>query len=224
MEIKYTTDRSTQILISLLKEHGIKKVIASPGTTNAIFVTSIQNDSYFEIFSCVDERSAAYMACGMSYTTGEPVVITCTEATASRNYLPGLTEAYYRKLPILAITGLHSPYNVGNLYTQAIDRTQTPKDTVKYSTEIGQCRDSNDEWHVNLEINKAILELTRNGGGPVHINMQVANRWDFYVDKLPKTRVIKRVSDRHNYPDLPLGKISIVIGCHKPFTFREIKA
>ncbi|MCS3133314.1 hypothetical protein NXW30_12495 [Phocaeicola vulgatus] len=40
------------------------------------------------MYSCVDERSAAYMACGIAAESGEPIVVTCTEATASRNYLP----------------------------------------------------------------------------------------------------------------------------------------
>ena len=40
----YTVERNVQILISLLKQYGIKKVIASPGTTNMTFVGSIQQD------------------------------------------------------------------------------------------------------------------------------------------------------------------------------------
>ena len=102
----YTSERNVQIVIALLKAHGIKRVIASPGTTNMTFIGSIQNDSWFEIYSSVDERSAAYLACGLAAETGEPVVISCTGATASRNYMPGLTEAYYRKLPVLAITSI----------------------------------------------------------------------------------------------------------------------
>ena len=59
----YTSERNVQILISLLKQYGIKKVVASPGSTNVTFVGSIQQDPYFEIYSSVDERSAAYIAC-----------------------------------------------------------------------------------------------------------------------------------------------------------------
>ncbi len=92
----YTSEINKQILISLLKAHNIHKVIASPGATNITFIGSIQTDPWFEIYSSVDERSAAYMACGMAAESGEPVVLTCTGATASRNYIPGLTEAYYR--------------------------------------------------------------------------------------------------------------------------------
>ena len=54
---------------------------------------------------CAAVSSAAYMACGMAEESGEPVVLTCTGATAARNYMPGLTEAFYRKLPLLVVTG-----------------------------------------------------------------------------------------------------------------------
>ena len=99
METKYySAERNVQILVSLLKQHGIKKIIASPGTTNMPFVASVQYDKWFDVISCVDERSAAYMACGLAAESGEPVVITCTGATASRDYFPAITEAHYRCL------------------------------------------------------------------------------------------------------------------------------
>ena len=104
MEFYYSEEKNVQIIIALLKANKIKKVIASPGTTNVCLVESMRYDGDFEMYSSVDERSAAYMACGMAAESGEPVVLTCTGATASRNYMPGLTEAYYRKLPIIAIT------------------------------------------------------------------------------------------------------------------------
>lgn len=113
MQNRYTDERNVQILVSLLKQHGIKRVIASPGTTNITFVECLQGDPFFEVFSSVDERSAAYMACGMAAETGEPVVLSCTGATASRNYLPGLTEAFYRKLPVLAVTSTQHPRRIG---------------------------------------------------------------------------------------------------------------
>lgn len=62
----YSSERNTQILVSLLKAHNVKRIIVSPGSTNINFVACIQNDPFFQIYSCVDERSAAYMACGMA--------------------------------------------------------------------------------------------------------------------------------------------------------------
>ena len=78
MNTHYTDEVNTQIVISLLKEHKIKKVIASPGTTNIRLVASMQQDDFFEMYSAADERSAAYIACGMAEESGEPVVLTCT--------------------------------------------------------------------------------------------------------------------------------------------------
>ena len=81
-------------MIALLKANNIRKIIASPGATNKRSSLRYSRDPYFEIYSSVDERSAAYMACGLAAESGEPVVLSCTGATASRNYLPGLTEAF----------------------------------------------------------------------------------------------------------------------------------
>ena len=104
MRILYTDNKNQQILIALLKAYNIHKVIASPGGTNPALLMSLQMDGSFEMYSCVDERSAAYMACGLAEESGEPVIICCTGATASRNYMSALTEAFYRKIPIIVIT------------------------------------------------------------------------------------------------------------------------
>ena len=104
MENYYTDEVNAQLVLAGLKKMGVKKVVASAGTTNIPILQSIQYDSYFEVYSSVDERSAAYLACGLSLESGEPGALSCTGATASRNYLSGLTEAFYKKLPIVAIT------------------------------------------------------------------------------------------------------------------------
>ena len=117
-----TDDKTTQYLIAMLKAYKINKIVASPGMQNAGFNLIVQDNSFFECHSVIDERSAAYVASGMAYETNEPVVITCTGATASRNYLSAMTEAYYRKLPIIAITFTHYG-NKFNLEPQYVDRS-----------------------------------------------------------------------------------------------------
>lgn len=121
MENYYTSEENILQLITLLKAHGVRKVVASPGTTNITFVGSIQNDPDFEVYSCVDERSACYMACGLSVESGEPVALSCTGATAARNYPSGLTEAYYRHIPIVAITSSQYFGKVGQMNAQFTD-------------------------------------------------------------------------------------------------------
>ena len=149
----YTNERNVQILIAVLKANGIRKVIVSPGTTNITFVGSIQQDPFFEIYSSVDERSAAYIACGMAAESGEAVVLSCTGATASRNYFSGLTEAFYRKLPILAVTSHQGTDRIGHLIAQNIDRRQLPNDIVKLSVDIPVVHDTRDEHYAEIEAN-----------------------------------------------------------------------
>lgn len=221
MEINYTIEKNAQIVIALLKKHGIRKVIASPGTTNMPFTGSIQNDPYFEVYSSVDERSAAYLACGLAAETGEPVVISCTGATASRNYLPGLTEAFYRKLPVLAITSTQNVARVGHLIAQVIDRSVMPKDAAKLSIQLPIIRDGDDFWECEVKVNQAILELNRHGGGPVHLNLPTTYNSDYTVKELPDVRLINRITVNDTLPKLPEGNIAIFVGSHKEWTENE---
>jgi 2-succinyl-5-enolpyruvyl-6-hydroxy-3-cyclohexene-1-carboxylate synthase len=214
----YTAERSQQIVISLLKQHGIHKVIASPGTTNITLVASMQQDPWFEMYSSADERSAAYMACGLAAESGEPVVLSCTGATASRNYVPGLTEAYYRKLPVLAITATQDETRVGHLAPQVIDRSQQQKDIVVLSEHIAACRDANDEWDAMIKTNRAILALKHHGGGPVHINLATAYNQDFSVKELPVAHKINRYTLEDELPVIKGGRVAIWASTHNPWT------
>ncbi|WP_346687343.1 thiamine pyrophosphate-binding protein [Megamonas hypermegale] len=215
MENLYTNEKHTQILIALLKAHGIKKVIASPGTTNITFIASIQHEPYFEIYSAADERSAAYIACGLSAESGEPVVLSCTGATASRNYVPGLTEAFYRKLPVLAITATQPVDRIGHNIAQVIDRRVQFNDLVKLSVQVSGVYNDDDKWACEIAINKAILELKHHGGGPVHINFTTTYSTIYDTKVLPKVNVIRRISYKDELPNIPEGKIGIFVGNHK---------
>jgi 2-succinyl-5-enolpyruvyl-6-hydroxy-3-cyclohexene-1-carboxylate synthase len=210
----YTDEKTAQIVLALLKKHGVRKVIASPGTTNMALVASMQSDSYFEMYSCVDERSAAYMACGLAAESGEPVVISCTGATASRNYLPGLTEAYYRKLPVLSITSMQGEGRPGHHIAQVIDRSVLPVDVSKLSVQLPVVKDDADQWDCEMKVNQAILELSRHGGGPVHINLPTTYSRTYDVRELPDVRVINRITTTSDFPELPTGKVAIFVGSH----------
>lgn len=210
----YSSERNVQILLALFKAHGIKKMVLSPGSANASFVASAQYDSEFELYSSVDERSAAYIACGLAEECGEPVVICCTGATASRNYMPGLTEAYYRKLPIVAVTATRPISWVGQNRDQLIDRSIVPNDIAVKSVHLPIVQNDDDAWECNLKINDALLELNRNGGGPVHINLTTAYSIDFSVKTLPQERVIQRYFADSKLPTVPVGNIIIFVGTH----------
>lgn len=219
----YNTEKNNQIVIALLKYHKIRKVIVSPGANNVSFVASIQNDPFFEIYSCIDERSAAYIACGMAAESGEPVVLSCTGATASRNYLPGLTEAYYRHLPVLAITSTMPITRIGHNIPQCIDRTNVINDVAKISVHIPLVKDGEDEWICNVRANEAMLELKHNSPGPVHINLETNQSGNFNAVQLPKVYPIDRVTRTDKWK-LPSGKVAIFVGSHQKWSTKLTEA
>jgi 2-succinyl-5-enolpyruvyl-6-hydroxy-3-cyclohexene-1-carboxylate synthase len=224
MEYKYVSEKNHLILLSLLKAYGIKRVVASPGGTNITLVASMQHDSYFELYSCVDERSAAYMACGMAEQTGEPVIISCTGATSARNYMPGLTEAYYRKLPIVAITSTQDISRVGHLIAQVTDRSARPNDIVVESVHLQTIKDKDDEWDCTIKINKALSALTWRGGGPVHINLTTTYSKDYSIQNLPKVRKIERYTNTDAFPQMMVGKIGVFVGAHPEWSNEETES
>lgn len=214
-KIHYTDEKNILLLLSLMKKRNIRKVITSPGSTNHTLVKSMQNDPWFELYSSVDERSAAYMACGLCAESGESVVITCTEATASRNYMPGLTEAYYRKLPILALTTSHGRSNVGNLIAQVIDHSVIPNDVAVYHNYLPSIYSAKDYKASELIANEAFNALNRRGGGPVYLTVESVASRDYSVTELPDVRDIACFDGHGIWPEFPKqGRVGVFVGAH----------
>lgn len=145
------------------------------------------------------------MACGLAAETCEPVVITCTGATASRNYLPAMTEAYYRKLPVIAVTGTDRIENTGHLMPQSIDRTQIQKDIAICSVFLNQIRTDEQEWRCIVDANKALINSTRRGGGPVHINLEINNGY-FLKISIPCRKIACRPKNQLLFKSYRLSK------------------
>lgn len=225
MELKYSEEKNVQILLALLKAHNIRRIILNPGSSNLAFSGSVQNDDWFQCFSGVDERHSAYLACGMAAESSEPVVLNCTGATSSRNYMPALTEAYYRKIPILVVTSSQPSRYIGQLIPQVTDRLHLPTDIVRFSVNCPATSTENDAYTVRI-LNEAILELRRHGGGPVHVNLEMSYNTKFTAQSLPLIHRISRTySSDKIWPELKRdAKIAIWIGAHKSFTAKEAAA
>ena len=222
MEFHYTSEKNHQILIALLKASGIRYVVASPGATNVSFVASVQSDPFFKVYSSVDERSAAYIACGLAGESGEPVVLSCTGATAARNYYPGLTEAFYRKLPLIAVTSSQVSYNEGRLIPQVTDRSHPTTDIQVYHTTLKAVKDETDFKECMLKVNAGLIALKRNSGGPIHFNLETTYSTDYSIRNLPAVKKIEYLGYESSFPSLDkYTKIAFSVGSHRAFTEEE---
>lgn len=225
----YTDDKNAQVVLALLKKFGIRKIVISPGMTNVPISRSVQIDPFFEVYSVVDERSAAYFATGLAYASDEPVAISCTGATASRNYLPGLTEAYYRNLPVIALTSQHHSPDYSDFVPQLTDRTVSQNDIKRYSAMLPVVKDKEDLRKCVFQVNKALHLATVKGDGPVHINIPVTPSFKFNTKQLPDITKIdyfntETMEPRKLAKELFGKKVGIFVGSHRQFSKETIAA
>ncbi|MBX9033591.1 2-succinyl-5-enolpyruvyl-6-hydroxy-3-cyclohexene-1-carboxylic-acid synthase [Gordonibacter massiliensis (ex Traore et al. 2017)] len=196
----YTELKAYQIIISLLKEYGIRRCVLSAGSRNVPFVHSVEEDPFFECYSIVDERSAGYFALGLAQESGEPVVISCTSSTATCNYWPPVTEAFYQGVPLVVLTSDRDPAMLGQWEDQMIDQAGMFDRHVRKSVNLPIVNDHDDFLFCQRLVNEALLELDHRGTGPVHINVPMKSyNNSFNVRELPRVTRIRCVEERDDW-------------------------
>jgi 2-succinyl-5-enolpyruvyl-6-hydroxy-3-cyclohexene-1-carboxylate synthase len=198
--------KSFQLLIPLLKAHNIRNIVISPGSRMREFVLAVEEDPYFKTYDVTDERSASYFALGMSQQLEEPVAITCTSSTATANYYPGITEAFYQNVPLVVLTGDRDPYMLGQQEDQMINQVGMYDRVVRKSVTLPIVNNDFDAWYCERLINEALLELNHHGKGPVHINVPVPAviTWDKdkEITSYPEVKAIHRIELNNANTDL----------------------
>lgn len=150
-------------------------MVLSAGTRNIPFVQSVENDPFFTCYSVVDERSAAYMALGISLKLNEPVVISCTSSTATCNYFPAIAEAFHQGAQLIVLTSDRNPALLDQREDQMINQVNMYGTFVKKAVNLPIIHTEEDLWHCQRLVNEAILETNFHGKGPVQINIPMLN-------------------------------------------------
>lgn len=169
-----TTDKVIcRELINLLVKHGIKDIILSPGTRNAPLIMTVARNANLRSHVVVDERSAAFVALGMSSLSQTPVGLICTSGSAMLNYAPALAEAFYREVPLIVITADRPAEWIDQDDCQTIHQPFAYGKLVKMSVDIPDDNSAKSVWYANRQINDAISCACSGRKGPVHINIQL---------------------------------------------------
>lgn len=184
MQVVYSNIPLAQNVVTLCKSKGIKDVVISPGSRNAPLTLSFANDEFFNAYSIVDERSAAFFALGMAQRLQKPVILCCTSGSALLNYYPAVSEAFYSDIALVIISAdrpverldigdgqtirqknvysNHILYSA-NLYSEIVlEEEPTDKKLIQKKKEAQR----HNEREINLALNTAIEK-----NGPVHINV-----------------------------------------------------
>lgn len=159
-------------LAEICLKKGIRKVVISPGSRSAPIIQAFLKCYPGNCHSIVDERSAGYFALGLALSYQQPVALICTSGTAALNYAPALAEAYYQKIPLLAITADRAPEWIDQQDNQTLHQRDIYKNFVKSGFELPRnITDENELWFAHRLINEAVNLLLSEPAGPVHLNI-----------------------------------------------------
>lgn len=155
-----------QSVIEICKAKGIENIVISPGSRNAPLTIGFTNNPFFNCYSVVDERCAAFFALGIAQQIQKPVAVVCTSGSALLNYYPAVAEAFYNQIPLVVISAdrPHDKIDIGD--GQTIRQENVYINHSLYNANLTEeATEEND-----LKIQEALF-LALSKKGPVHINV-----------------------------------------------------
>ena len=93
-----------EALAEALYSAGVRDVVIAPGSRSAPLALALARRDQFNRHIHIDERSAGFVALGISKATSRPVATVCTSGTATANFHPALLEASHSDVPLIVIT------------------------------------------------------------------------------------------------------------------------
>ncbi|MEZ3520322.1 MAG: 2-succinyl-5-enolpyruvyl-6-hydroxy-3-cyclohexene-1-carboxylic-acid synthase [Muribaculaceae bacterium] len=173
-QTEFVAKQTCTIVADLLHAWGVEDVVLSPGSRNAPLIMSIVRSGRFRTHVVIDERSAAFIALGMSLASERPVAAVCTSGTALLNYAPAVAEAYYRRVPLIAVSADRPLRWIDQDDSQTIRQAGCLDNIVRASVDIPS-EDGTEEqlWYANRLVNDAMSAATGPLKGPVHINVRL---------------------------------------------------
>ena len=81
----YSNKENVNILTSLLIKEKVTKAVVCPGSRNSPIVHNLCACPEIECYPVTDERSAGFVALGMTLADNEPVVVCVTSGSALLN-------------------------------------------------------------------------------------------------------------------------------------------
>lgn len=187
---------SALIAAELLVQHGVKRVVSSPGSRNAPLTEAINRCEGLQVTDVIDERAAAFVALGLARQSRKPVALTCTSGTALLNYAPAVAEAYYQGVPLVVLSADRPMQWIDQEDSQTIRQAGAFNNIVKGSFDIPDFHETDKEmvWYATRSLNEAMLMCSSGKPGPVHINMQYNNPLSGQKVKEPQPRVVRQLN------------------------------
>jgi len=173
--MKYSRIPLAQAICTECKNFNIERIVISPGSRNAPLTLSFSADPFFNCYSIVDERSAAFFALGMAQQTNKPVALVCTSGSALLNYYPAIVEAYYAQVPLVVISADRPSYLIDKGDGQTIRQDGVFFNHIGYQVNLIQdCSHASVKWQKGLGITlSSDIEIEQEQESILHSNKRL---------------------------------------------------
>lgn len=166
-----------EVIIDQLIRLRVRDAVISPGSRNAPLTMALwraHERGEIRLHTRIDERSAAFLALGITKATGLPTPVICTSGSAAANLYPALLEAHHGGHSLIAITadrperlwqtGANQTTQQVDMFPSAITKTINLAATGvevgqvhKWRTAIASAVRSNRPAHINVEFDEPLL-------------------------------------------------------------------
>ncbi|MET9491818.1 2-succinyl-5-enolpyruvyl-6-hydroxy-3-cyclohexene-1-carboxylic-acid synthase [Nocardia sp. NPDC006630] len=173
-----------QVVVDELARGGVRDVVLCPGSRNAPLAFALQAADAagrLRLHMRIDERSAGFLAIGLTAASGRPVPVVMTSGTAVANLGPAVLEANYARLPLIVLSA-NRPYEMlGTGANQTVEQLGLFGSQVRATVSLGlaetetgseQYAKQNSVWRSAVCRVLAAARGTRSGNaGPVHFDI-----------------------------------------------------
>ena len=161
------------VLVDELVRCGVRHAVLCPGSRNAPLAFALhaaEQSGRLTLHVRIDERSAAFLALGMSLRSGAPVPVVCTSGTAAANLHPAMLEAHHAGVALLAVTADRPAEVVGTGANQTVHQTGLFGAAVRAAPSLSLGQPA--QWRSAVDRAVAAARGSLGGApGPVHLNV-----------------------------------------------------
>jgi len=152
------------LLIRALKAHGIRRLFTLPGAPLFPVYEACLNEGV-EVFVARHESGLIHIAEGWSRATGKPSVVLVSPGPGLSNSMAGLSIAFAECSPVILLSGIDVPANLGRGGRQELPQVEMCKPITKWAALLSNGA------RIPEYIDKAFRIALNGMPGPVHISI-----------------------------------------------------
>ena len=161
-------------IVAELAAAGVTGMCFAPGSRSTPLTVAAFEHPDLDVFSHLDERSAAFFALGRA-RLGELTPVIGTSGTAAAEFHPAVIEADQARVPLFVLTADRPPELADSGANQTIDQQKLYGDSVRFYRDLPEpTADPRRLRALRVTVARALAAATATPAGPVHCNARFA--------------------------------------------------